>query len=83
MPEYKPTRERGAWYPRHAGFKQAKVQDELGRMIAAAKAKGLDESSVDSLWLKGDSAIQQMKARNGFLLPPKPDDGVLMVQHAA
>jgi len=82
VPEFKPTRERMAWYPRNAGFKQAKVQEELKRMIDAAKAKGLDESSVDSLFLKGDEAIKEFKHRNGFDLPINPS-GCLMVQHGA
>ncbi|KAM0554961.1 hypothetical protein ACHAPJ_006699 [Fusarium lateritium] len=51
VPEYTPTRERQSWYPRNAGFKRAKAEAELERMIAAAKAKGLDSSAIDSIYL--------------------------------
>ena len=78
-----PTRPRRAYYPRHAGFKQAKVPEELERMIAAAKAKGLTEKEVDSLWLRGPEAIAEMKSRNGLLLAPREENGILMQQHAA
>jgi len=83
VPEYKPTRERAAYFPRHAGFKNARAPAEAQRMVAAAKAKGIDESKVNSVWLRGDKAIEEMNRRNGFDLPPREEDGVLMVQHSA
>lgn len=82
IPEYKPTRERKSWFPRNAGFKRAKAQEELERMIAAAKARGLDESSVDSIYLrKGTKEFDEFERRNGFDKEPNPVNGLLMEQH--
>ena len=79
VPEFKPTRERKFWYPRNAGFKRAKAEVELQRMIAAAKAKGLDESSVDSIYLKrGTKEFEEFEKRNGF---DKEVNSLLMEQH--
>jgi hypothetical protein len=49
-------------------------------MIAAAKAKGLDESSVDSIYLKGEEALKIHHRRNGLDLPIGPN-GLNMEQH--
>jgi hypothetical protein len=81
VPEFKPTRERKFWYPRNAGFKRAKAEVELERMIAAAKAKGLDESSVDSIYQRrGTKEFEEFERRNGFD-KEVGESGLLMVQH--
>ncbi|RSH85422.1 hypothetical protein EHS25_004818 [Saitozyma podzolica] len=66
IPEYKPTRPRLEHYPRTAFFKRARVAEELQRMVEAAKAKGLDPSSVDSIYLKGAAAMQEHGKRYGY-----------------
>jgi hypothetical protein len=67
VPEFKPTRERKFWYPRNAGFKRDKAEAELQRMIAAAKAQGLDESTVDSIYVqRGTKEFEEFERRNGF-----------------
>lgn len=66
VPEFKPTRPRITFYPRTAYFKREKVKDELDRMIAAAKARGLTEDSIDSVYLKGEEAIAEHEKRNGY-----------------
>jgi hypothetical protein len=82
LPEWKPTRERKSWYPRNAGFKRAKAEAELARMIAAAKAKGLDESSVDSIYLRrGTKEFEEFEKHNGFDKEVNPVNGLLMEQH--
>lgn len=47
----KPTRDYMYWYPRNRTFKEGKIREEFDAMIAVAKAKGLDEKAVDSIWL--------------------------------
>lgn len=75
-------RERKFWYPRNAGFKRAKAEGELTRMIAAAKAKGLDENAVDSIYQRrGTKEFEDFERRNGFKLPINEEAGLLMVQH--
>ena len=75
-------RERKFWYPRNAGFKRAKAEGELKRMVAAAKAKGLDESAVDSIYQRrGTKEFEDFERRNGFKLPVNEESGLLMVQH--
>ncbi len=82
LPEFKPTRERKFWYPRNAGFKRAKAEGELKRMIAAAKAKGLDESSVDSIYLRqGTKEFEEFEKHNGFDKEVNTESGLLMDQH--
>lgn len=82
VPEYQPTRERKFWYPRNAGFKRAKAEGELQRMITAAKAKGLDESTVDSLYQRKDTKeFQEFERRNGFDKEINGETGLLMEQH--
>ncbi|EXJ95660.1 hypothetical protein A1O1_00782 [Capronia coronata CBS 617.96] len=82
VPEFQPTRERKSWYPRNAGFKRAKAQDELKRMIAAAKSKGLDESTVDSIYLRqGTKEFEEFERRNGFDKDINAETGLVMVQH--
>lgn len=82
VPEFKPTRERKFWYPRNAGFKRAYAEAELERMIAAAKAKGLDENSVDSVYLrKGTKEWEEFEKRNGFDKEVNGENGLLMQQH--
>lgn len=66
IPEYKPTRERLAFYPRTAWLKRERVAAELQRMIADAESKGLPASSVDSVYLRGEEAIAEHEARNGY-----------------
>ncbi|KAJ4167425.1 hypothetical protein NW754_011240 [Fusarium falciforme] len=82
VPEFAPSRERKFWYPRNAGFKRAKAEAELGRMIAAAKAKGLDETAVDSIYLrKGTKEFEEFEKRNGFDKEINANSGLLMEQH--
>ncbi|KAL4882334.1 hypothetical protein BJY04DRAFT_217252 [Aspergillus karnatakaensis] len=82
VPEYAPTRERKFWYPRNAGFKRAKVEGELQRMIAAARAKGLDENTVDSIYLRrGTKEFEEFEKRNGFDKEVNEANGLLMEQH--
>jgi hypothetical protein len=69
------------WYPRNWTFKEEKIRDELNAMIAAAKAKGLDEKAVDSIWLKGDQARKDFDRRNGLLLPVNEETGLERNQH--
>lgn len=66
IPEYKPTRQRLAHYPRTAYFKRARITEELKRLIAAAEEKGLSAESVDSIYLKGEDAITEHERRNGY-----------------
>lgn len=70
-----------SWHPRNAGFKLAKIPGELQRMIADAKAKGLDANSVDSVWLRGGAELKAMQHRNGFDKPVNDEVGLLMKQH--
>ena len=51
-------------------------------MIAAAKAKGLDENAVDSIYRRrGTKEFEDFERRNGFKLPINDATGLLMVQH--
>ncbi|EMR66689.1 hypothetical protein UCREL1_6320 [Eutypa lata UCREL1] len=82
LPEFKTTRGRKFWYPRNAGFKRAKAEAELQRMLAAAKAKGLDESSVDSIYLRrGTKEFEEFERHNGFDKEVNVENGLLMEQH--
>jgi hypothetical protein len=69
------------WYPRNWAFKEAKIRDELDAMIADAKAKGWNETAVDSIWLKGDQAKKDFEAHNGLLLPVNEEGGLERNQH--
>lgn len=69
VPEFSISRERKFWYTRNITFKLNKVTIELERMIALAKAKGLDESVVDSFYLHGEEALENFKRTNGLNLP--------------
>jgi len=81
VPEWKPTREPAYWFPRNSGFKLAYAEIELQRMVDAAKAKGLPESSVNSLYQKqGTPEWDAYIKRNGYDLPINPK-GNLMEQH--
>lgn len=83
VPDFKPTRERRFWYPRNAGFKRAKADAELQRMVAAAKSKGLDERSVDSIYLRrGSKEFEEFEKRNGFDREINGESGLLMEQHS-
>lgn len=82
VPGFEPTRERKFWYPRNAGFKRARAEGELQRMIAAAKAKGMDESSVDSIYLRrGTKEFEEFERHNGFDKVVNGESGLLMEQH--
>ena len=51
-------------------------------MVAAAKAQGLDESSVDSLYQRrGTKEFAEFERRNGFDKEINPESGLLMEQH--
>jgi hypothetical protein len=69
------------WYPRNWTFKENKIRDELDAMIAFAKANGLDESAVDSIWLQGQQAREHFERRNGMLLPVHEEAGLELKQH--
>lgn len=81
VPEFKPTRERRFWYPRAYKFKQDRIPGEVQALIKAAKAKGLDESAVDSIWLKGQQAKDDFDRVNGMLLPVNEEAGLEHKQH--
>ena len=81
VPEFRPTRERMTWYPRNAGFKRAKAEDEVARMVAAARARGLDEASVDSFYQRmGTQEFADFERHNGFH-HDVCEAGLLMEQH--
>jgi len=82
IPEFKPTRERKFYFPRNSGFKQAYAEIELERMRAAARAKGLPEDSVDSLWAKQGTQEWKDYLRHNMFDLPIPDSGLLMQQHS-
>jgi hypothetical protein len=69
------------WYPRNWTFKEKKIGRELDAMIAAAKAKGLNESAVDSIWLQGEQARKDFDRRNGMLLSVHEEAGLELKQH--
>lgn len=50
-------------------------------MTAAAKAKGLDEKAVDSIWLQGEQARKDFDESNGLLLPRHEEVGLELNQH--
>ena len=53
-------------------------------MIAAAKTKGLDDSSVDSIYLRlGTREFEEFEKRNGFNIEVNEKAGLNMVQHLA
>ena len=60
------------YFPRTFTWKRAKIQEELDRMIAAAAAKGLPSSTVESLYLKGADVIREHERRNGYDRPHGP-----------
>ncbi|RSH89876.1 hypothetical protein EHS25_001862 [Saitozyma podzolica] len=72
LPEWKITRERANYHPRTDGFRRARVREELDNLVAAAKAKGLDESYVDSIHLRGEAAIREHERRHAYDLPLGP-----------
>ena len=72
LPEWKVTRERYQFYPRQGFPRRARVQDELDRMISVAKAKGLPESSVGSLYQKGPERLEEHNRRQNYDLPWGP-----------
>ena len=78
MPEFKITRERLNYYPRNGFYKRARVDEELDRMIADARRKGLPESSVGSIYQGTEEEIAQHEARNRYNLPWGPK-GVSMI----
>lgn len=51
-------------------------------MLAAAKAKGLDESSVDSIYLRrGTKEFEEFERHNGFDKEVNVENGLLVEQH--
>ncbi len=42
------------------------MNEELERMVAHAKSKGLGPESVDSVYLRGPEAIKEHERRNGY-----------------
>ena len=81
MPEWKPTRERGHWYPRNIVFKQNKVPEELKKLIAHAEANGGSKEDVDSIYLQGEKVMRDFHRTNGFDLPVNEALGFETVQH--
>ncbi|EJU05252.1 hypothetical protein DACRYDRAFT_46009 [Dacryopinax primogenitus] len=73
LPEWHITAPRRTFYPRNYTVRASRVPEELERMIAAARAKGLGPESVDSIYLKGEEAIREHERRNGFDLPDGPN----------
>lgn len=69
------------WYPRNWTFKEAKIREELAAMVTVAKAKGLDEKAVDSIWLQGEQARKDFDRTNGMLLPRNEETGLELNQH--
>ncbi|KAK5706928.1 hypothetical protein LTR97_001920 [Elasticomyces elasticus] len=83
IPEYHSTRPRMFWYPRNSAFKLNRVDDELARLKADRKDKGLPESSIDSVHLQGEEAMRAFNLRNGYDLPRNVELGLELEQHAA
>jgi len=79
IPEYIPLRPRISYYPRNGFFKRARVADELERMIAAAKARGLPPESVGSIYQGTEEEIREHEKRNGYDKPWGPK-GVQLIQ---
>ena len=52
-------------------------------MKAAAIARGNDEASVDSFYLKGPKAMEDFNRTNGLNLPMNEAAGLETKQHAA
>ena len=51
-------------------------------MVAAAKAQGLDEDSVDSIYLRqGTKEFEEFERHNGFDKEVNEESGLLMEQH--
>lgn len=71
------------WYPRNSAFKLNKVDDELARLKADRVRKGLPESNIDSIYLKGDKAMEDFIENNGYDLPFNEELGLELQQHAA
>jgi hypothetical protein len=79
VPEWQPSRERLAHYPRTAYFKRARIDQEISRMAEFAKQNGLDPKTIDSVYLKGEEAIREHERRNGYDLDYGPN-GVMSSQ---
>ena len=83
IPEYHPTRTRMFWYPHNSAFKLNKVDDELVRLKEDRERRGLPESSIDSVYVQGDEAMQEFIKNNGYDLPLNQEIGLELKQHAA
>jgi len=57
------------------------IPKEVARMVAHAKSQGLDESAVDSDWVRGGEALDLLKKHNGFDYPINMDSGGLRMDH--
>ena len=68
------------WYPRSCTFKEMRIRNEVAELIKAARARGLDENAVDSIWLN-DKVIEDYKRTNGMLLPVDEEAGFETMQH--
>lgn len=55
-----------SYYPWTAERKRSFVQPELDRMLAHAASQGLGPESVDSIYLRGDEALEEHLKRNGY-----------------
>lgn len=42
------------------------MRGELDRLLADARARGVPESEVDSVYLRGEEAIAEHERRNGY-----------------
>lgn len=72
LPEFKITRPHLQFYPRQGFPRRARIQDELDRMIAVAKAKGRPPESVGSLYQEGPERIAEHEKMQGYDMPWGP-----------
>lgn len=70
------------WYPRNSAFKLNKLDDELARLKADRVNRGLPESTIDSVYLKGKEAMSDFIKHNGYDLPFNEELGLELQQHA-
>lgn len=71
------------WYPRNSAFKLNKVDNELARLKADRASRGMPETTIDSVYLRGEEAMKDFIKRNGYDLPFNNDLGLELQQHAA
>ena len=72
IPEYKITRPRATYYPRQAFARRARIQDELDRLLEAAKLRGLPPESVGSVYQGTPEQIGAHEKTHGYNFPWGP-----------